>query len=97
MQLSSLSLLFGLLLASPLAGATWAAPPGERTSERIAKGIGKRYLPAGGPLAFSAWPLPLQQVTRATMASTVSPNGDLVVIAAGHPNSGGTHTIWDVA
>jgi WD40 repeat protein len=90
------SLFLGLLFCSPIANLAWCAQPAKTTSELITEGIGRRYLPAGGPLAFSAWPLPLQQVTRATMASTISHDGRLVVIASGHPSSGGYLTVWDV-
>src|SRR5690349_3964157 len=90
------SLFLGLLFCGPITNPAWCAQPAKTTSELITEGIGRRYLPAGGPLAFSAWPLPLQQVTRATMASTISHDGRLVVIASGHPSSGGYLTVWDV-
>jgi WD40 repeat protein len=89
------SLFLGLLLGA-IVNSGWSAPPATTTSQLITEGIGRRYLPSGGPLAFSSWPLPLQRVTRATMASTISPDGRLVVIGAGHPHSGGDLTVWDV-
>ncbi len=93
MRLTSLllGLSFGLI-----ANGGHAAPPGVSTSEYIAQGAGQKQSQASGPLRFNGWPTPLHHVVAATMASTVSPDGRLLVVGGGYNAAGGRLTVWDL-
>src|SRR5262245_40299966 len=89
------SVLIGLSVCLVSAG-THAEPPATSTSEFIAQGAGLRQTRSAGPLTYGGWPVPLHHVVNATMASTISPDGRLLVVAGGYNAYGGRLIVWDL-
>jgi WD40 repeat protein len=88
--------LTSLLIGLSFCAGAHAAPPAVSTSDFIAQGAGQRQTRSVGPLMFGSWPVPLHHVTAATMASTVSPDGRLLVVAGGYGAFGGRLVVWDL-